>query len=112
MIKSNEIVTIYSKFCVPCVKGDDFKDFEDYCRIRNVPVEVRRTTYQPKLHEEATEIWGDEFYTIFVRFRNGKKYDFDEVIKMIKDGKELFDEEAEKKTIRIKKKPIVKGKNK
>lgn len=112
MIKSNEIVTIYSKFCVPCVKGDSFREFEDYCRKRNVPVEICRTTYQPALHQKATQIWGNEFYTVFVALRNGKKYDFDVTMEMIRDGQEIFAEPEEKKTIKIKKKPVVKGKNK
>lgn len=112
MIKSNEIIRIYSKFCVPCVKGDRFKELEAYCRDRGIVLELCRTTYQPALHQEATKIWGDENYTIFLRLRNGKLFDFDEAAKIIEDGGELIVEKPTEKKVKIKKKPITKGKNK
>lgn len=113
MNKSNEIVRIYSKFCVPCVKGEKYKELEEYCRERNVVLEICRTTYQPALHEEATRIWGDEKYVMFLSLLSGKKYDFDEAIELIEEGVELFEEKpiVEKKP-KVKKKPIKKGKAK
>lgn len=112
-MQSNETVTIYSKFCVPCVRGDDFKELETYCRNRNVVVEIRRTTYQPAIHREATDIWGDDRYTMFLVLRNGMKYDFDYAMELIRSGVELFEKkDTGTKRPRIKKKPLTKGKAK
>lgn len=103
----DEQVVIFSKFCVPCVKGESYKRMERYLNMNGYDWKVVRTTYLPKAHQEATAKWGSDNYTIFL-YQNGKTLDFDYAVAMIDKGEELFREEKPK----TKSKPIKKGKAK
>lgn len=58
---------IYSKFCLPCVAGNELKAVQKWA-VENfgTPIEVVRTTYRPALQEEANEIWGGVHYIAFI----------------------------------------------
>lgn len=99
-------ITIFSKFCIPCVKGEAYTELENYLNRNGYDWKVVRTTYLPKLHEEATKKWGDEKYTVFL-YQNGKSIDFDYAIERIRSGEQLFEEV---KQVKPKAKPIKKGK--
>lgn len=103
-----EQIVIFSKFCVPCVKGEAYTELENYLNSNGYDWKVVRTTYLAKLHQEATKKWGDENYTIFL-YQNGKSIDFDYAIEKIRNGEKLF---AEVEQPKPKAKPVRKGKAK
>jgi len=107
----NEVI-VWSKFCVQCIRPEEWKRFEKYCQLKGWFITVCRTTYLPKLHEQATSIYGSENYTMFMQ-KDKMIYDFDYAIKKIDDGEELFTEELPNKKVDIKKtKPAKRGKRK
>ena len=80
-----KVITVYTKFCIDCVRQEEMKTLVSYCRDKGYDLEVVRTTYRPQLHEEATALWGgDETYTMFV-YEDGFSTDFDEYIRKIKE---------------------------
>lgn len=103
-----EQIVIFSKFCIPCVKGEAYTELENYLNSNGYDWKVVRTTYLEKLHQEATKKWGDEKYTIFL-YQNGKSIDFDYAIEKIRNGEKLF---AEVEQPKPKAKPVRKGKAK
>lgn len=102
-----EQVVIFSKFCVPCVKGEAYHRLEHYLNVNGYDWKVVRTTYLPKLHEAASRVWGGDDYTIFL-YQNGRTLDFDYAVERIDKGLELFEDDE----MRTKKKPVRKGKKK
>lgn len=105
-------VIVWSKFCLPCIRQEAWSRFEKYCQSKGWLITMCRTTYLPKLHEQATSIWGNENYTMFVQ-KGGDYYDFDYAMEKIDNGEELFVEKLPEKKIDIKKtKPVKVGKKK
>lgn len=58
---------IYTKFCLPCIANQELKLVQEWA-LKNfgTEIEVVRTTYRPKLQEEANKIWGDVKYLAFI----------------------------------------------
>ena len=105
-------VIVWSKFCLPCIRPEAWSRFEKYCQSNGWLITMCRTTYLPKLHEQATSIWGNENYTMFVQ-KGSDYYDFDYAVEKIDNGEELFVEKLPEKKIDIKKtKPVKVGKKK
>lgn len=104
---------IYTKICLHCVYGESFDNAMAFLHRNNIVEEIKRTTYLPDLHEQATEIYGADNYVAFVVY-NGQVMDWEEMSKKIADGKEfgeIFSQEKPKKDKR-KAKPVQAGKAK
>lgn len=94
---------IYTKLCIQCVAPQALESIQRWA-VQNYhqPFEVVRTTYRPKLHEEATAIYGAPDYTFFIEM-DGKVHDFYEFANKVKEGGPMFKTKA---------KPVKKGKKK
>lgn len=58
---------IYSKFCLPCIAEKELKAVQQWALSTfGSTIEVVRTTYRPKLQEEANKIFGGVNYLAFI----------------------------------------------
>ena len=106
--KQPRFIKLYSKFCVKCVKPQDFAVFEHYCMTKGYRLEVIRTSFDPKMHEEATKIWGSDTYVMFIH-SNDTNMDFDYAMEKLKNGQDLFEEDFVQE---VKSKPVKRTKKK
>lgn len=63
---------IYTKVCLPCVMDKDWTRLQLRLIHAGYKLHVRRTTYDPSLHKQASKLWGDENYLAFAAFPDGK----------------------------------------
>lgn len=108
-MQNEKVIKIYTKFCIDCIRSEEMKILLPYCRENGFDVEIVRTSYRPKLHDEASRLWGGEDYTMFLVY-GGERIDFDYAIEQIRKGIGIF--KTEKKANVTKKKPTNKGKAK
>lgn len=83
---------IYTKFCLPCIAEKEIKLVQEWA-LKNFghTIEVVRTTYRPKLQEEADSIFGSVNYLAFIVSLDDKgnvvnKQDFWDFADLIKGG--------------------------
>lgn len=101
---------IYTKICLHCVYGEMFQNTMNRMHKKGMYENVLRTQYLPKLHEEATKLYGNENYVAFVYFPDtGKVVDFYEYMIQL-ENEENSTEEKTVKTNVVKKKPTSKTK--
>lgn len=69
-------ITIYTKFCLPCVWESETKKLKQWASANNYEFEIKRTAYRPDWHKKATELWGNQYYRAFMVMPDGKVEDF------------------------------------
>lgn len=59
-------ITIYTKYCAECMWPKEMAAIIKYTQHFGIKLKIKRTTYRPSLHKQASEIYGDEEYKVFV----------------------------------------------
>lgn len=62
----NRLLTVYSKFCIDCVWPEKWVKVQKFAAKNGFKLNVERTTYHPRRHEKAANIWGSDSYTAFL----------------------------------------------
>lgn len=55
----------FSKFCMDCVLPKSWAKVQRWANKNGFKLDIERTTYHPKRHAKATELWGGEDYSAF-----------------------------------------------
>lgn len=97
-----EDLEIFSKVCLPCVMGDDWTRIQAKLIQKGYRLKVRRTTYDPRLHEIASGLWGGDNYLAFASFRDGKVVALGALESMIDDLKDKRVKAGKSKPVRKK----------
>lgn len=66
------VLTVYSKFCVSCVYKEDWDKVQLFASKHGYRLDTERTTYHPKRHAKATQLWGGEDYKAFMVTPSGE----------------------------------------
>lgn len=97
-------IKIYSKVCLNCVYKGEWEKIRKAIWGAGYEITTYRTTYDSKLHQKATELWGNPEYIAFAEMPNGQILGLGEIRKMLE--KEIKD-----KLVKAgKSKPVRKGK--
>lgn len=59
-------ITIYTKYCAECMWPKEMMVIKNYAQHFGRNLKIKRTTYRPSLHKQASEIWGNEEYRAFI----------------------------------------------
>lgn len=102
----NNRLTIYSKVCLPCVLKDEWQKFRRAALEAGYELDVARTTYDSKLHDEASKLWGSDSYTAFIIAPNGEALNINEAKKMFEDIKDKLVKAGKTKPVRKGKKHV------
>ena len=101
---NNNVISIYTKVCLPCVLKKEWKELQRAIWDAGYNIETLRTTYDEGLHKEATELWGSDNYVAFALMPNG-------TVQSLRKAKKMLEDIKDKRVKAGKSKPVRKGKN-
>lgn len=62
-------ITIYTKYCAECMWPKEMMTIKNYVQHFGLELKIKRTTFRPELHTEASKLYGSEDYEAFVVVR-------------------------------------------
>ena len=63
--KSTKIY-VYTKYCADCMWPEEMLAIKNYVQHFGLELKIKRTTFRPELHAEASKLYGSEDYKAFV----------------------------------------------